>query len=142
MQTESTVASSPPQPILFFDGVCGLCNQAVDFVIRRDRAHQIRFAPLQGETASRLLGPQAAGDPDTMVFLDQTGRRFERSDAAVQILKRIGGGWGLAGRLLWLIPRPVRNIGYRIVASNRYRWFGRKESCRMPTAAERTLFLP
>ncbi len=137
-----------PTNVLFFDGVCGLCNRSVDFVLSRDRRGAIRVAPLQGETARRAVRDEGRGASsetrsfDTVVWLDSSGREFVRSAAAVRVLWQLGGIWWLIGWLLWLIPRPLRDVGYRIVAANRYRWFGRKETCRLPSPAERERFLP
>ncbi len=128
-------------PILFFDGVCGLCNRFIDFVIERDRAGVIRFAPLQGETARERLPTADVSDVNTMVLCDADGI-FRKSTAATRILLRLGGFWGVVGRALRLIPRPLRDAGYSLVARYRYRLFGKKETCRMPTPAERGRFLP
>lgn len=134
------------QPILFFDGVCGLCNRFVDFMLRADSQHRFRYAPLQGETARRLLGmdDEAEGrqavDPRSFIFLD-TDRRFEQSHAVLHAMIRLGGAWRLIA-VLYVFPRPLRDFVYRIVARNRYRWFGRREECRLPTPEERDRFLP
>ncbi len=137
-----------PTNVLFFDGVCGLCNCFVNFVLSRDRQGAIRFAPLQGETAK--LRPNAESrEPNavdsnfsTVVWSDSRGVEFLRSAAAVRVLWQLGGVWWLIGWLLWLIPLPLRDLGYRIIAANRYRLFGKKETCRLPTPAERERFLP
>jgi predicted DCC family thiol-disulfide oxidoreductase YuxK len=134
--------------VLFFDGVCGLCNRSVDFILSRDRRGAIRFAPLQGETAKRRPNaesrePKAVDSNfDTVIWSDSSAREFIRSAAAVRVLWQLGGVWWLIGWLLWLIPLPLRDIGYRMIAANRYRLFGKKETCRMPTPAERARFLP
>lgn len=137
-----------PTNVVFFDGVCGLCNRFVDFVLSRDRRGAIRFAPLQGETARQVLSSEfrvpSAKTPffDTIVWLDSSSRQFVRSAAVVRVLWQLGGVWSLIGWLLWLIPRPLRDVGYRLVAANRYRLFGKKETCRLPSPAERERFLP
>ncbi len=137
-----------PTNVVFFDGVCGLCNRFVDFVLSRDRRGAIRFAPLQGETARQVLSsefrvPSAKTQSfKTIVWIDPSHREFVRSAAAVRVLWRLGGNWWLIGWLLWLIPRPLRDVGYRLVAANRYRLFGKKETCRLPSPAERERFLP
>ena len=148
------------QPILFFDGVCGLCNRFVDFMLRSDSQHRFRYAPLQGETARRLLGLDGeAGDrqpeggkagvhqagreavePRSFIFLD-TDRRFEQSNAVLHALIRLGGAWRLIA-VLYVFPRPLRDFVYRVVARNRYRWFGRRDACRLPTPEQRDRFLP
>ncbi len=127
--------------ILFFDGVCGLCNWSVDFVLKRDRQAKIQFSPLQGETARALLTPADVSDLNTMV-LWEGGRTYRKSSAAVRVLWRLGPFWKSVGLALWLIPLPLRNLGYSLVARNRYRLFGKKESCRLPTPEERARFLP
>jgi predicted DCC family thiol-disulfide oxidoreductase YuxK len=127
--------------ILFFDGVCGLCNKAVDFVLARDLEGHFQFAPLQGETARQLLSPADAGDLNSMVLLIY-GRTYRKSSAAVRILWQLSLGWRILGTVVWLVPLPIRNLAYRLIAANRYRLFGRRETCRMPTPAERSRFLP
>lgn len=131
----------PDHPIVFFDGVCGLCNSSVDFVMARDRRGIFRYAPLQGETAAARLNPRDVASLNSIVLVDDAGVH-RHSTAIVRILGHLGGGWKFAAALLWLIPRPLRNLGYRCVAANRYRLFGKKEACRMPTPEERERFLP
>ncbi len=128
------------RPIVFFDGVCGLCNRTVDFVLRRDRRRTFRFAPLQGEAARRRLDPRDIASLDTIVLIDEAGTH-RRSSAVVRILLQLQGIWRLGGCLLWLIPRPVRDLGYRLIAARRYRWFGKRDTCRLPTPEERDRFL-
>ncbi|HSG69214.1 MAG TPA: DCC1-like thiol-disulfide oxidoreductase family protein [Planctomycetaceae bacterium] len=130
-----------PENVLFFDGVCGLCNRTVDFLLRRDRNQRILFAPLQGETARRELSPQDVSNLNTIV-LKTPQRLYKRSAAVVRLLWLLGGGWSFCGTLLWLIPWPLRDLGYWFVASSRYSLFGKKETCRIPTAEERSRFLP
>ena len=129
------------QTILFFDGVCGLCNKTVDFVLVRDRMSKIKFAPLQGDTARQLLTPADLENLNTMVLWVE-GRTYRKSAAAVRVLWRLSVAWQVLGTLLWVIPLPLRNLGYSLVARNRYRIFGKKESCRLPTPEERGRFLP
>ncbi len=135
---------SPPdfagRRVIFFDGVCGLCNHFVNFVLARDVQGQFLFAPLQGTTSQELLGRTADSPVDSVVFWD-AGHTYQKSAAVVQILKRLGGIWRILGGLLWLIPRPLRDLGYAGVAKIRYRLFGKKEVCRMPTPEERERFL-
>ncbi len=125
---------------MFFDGVCGLCNKAVDWLIRWDKRHVLKFAPLQGATAAAKLGPLPVSDPDSLVFL-VNGRIYTRSEGFLMILKHLGGFWKFF-LLFWIIPPFLRNGMYKLVAANRYRWFGKQESCRLPSLAERDLFLP
>lgn len=128
------------RPILFFDGVCGLCNGVVDFSIRHDRRGTLLFAPLQGRTASAVLPESDTERLDTVVLIEGD-RVSRRSSAVVRLLTNLGGMWKPAAWLLWMIPKPIRDLGYRCVAKLRYRLFGMKESCRLPTPEERTRFL-
>src|SRR5579872_1259173 len=133
---------SPGQtPVIFFDGVCGLCNHWIDFVAARDHKRQFRFAPLQGETARDWLHLDAAQSLNSVVLLDGSGI-YHKSDAVWRMLVALGGVSRIFGWSLRLVPRPIRNWGYDFVARHRYRWFGRKESCRLPTPDERARFLP
>jgi predicted DCC family thiol-disulfide oxidoreductase YuxK len=127
--------------ILYFDGVCGLCNRSVDFVLHRDREQQFLFAPLQGETAAENLSAEELADLNSLVLQTPSGL-YRRSAAVVRILWKLGGFWAVLGALLWIIPLPLRNLGYRAVSATRYWLFGKKESCRVPTPEERDRFLP
>jgi len=128
-------------PIVFFDGVCGLCNQSVNFLIAIDRHKRLRYSPLQGETASRLLIASDRYDLKSIVLLDERGAS-RRTTALVRTLIHIGGIWGWVGRLLWLVPLPLRNLGYHLVVRNRYRIWGQLDACRLPRPGEQDLFLP
>ena len=143
--TTETVTETGPETersIVFFDGVCGLCNQTVDFLIARDRHNRLAYAPLQGESAARLLSEDVRTELRTLVFRTEEGRQFTRSAAVVRILMRLGGLWKLAAALLWIIPLPLRNLGYRVVAASRYRLFGKRETCRLPTPEDADRLLP
>jgi len=128
-------------PIVYFDGVCGMCSQSVNVIMAWDRRAVFRFAPLQGETAAARL-PEADTRQLASLVVESDGRLSRKSSAVVRILWQLGWSGRLAGTLLWLIPLPLRNLGYRLVAENRYQWFGKKETCRMPTPTERARFLP
>lgn len=140
-----TASELPPvadgHPVLFFDGVCGLCNVAVNWLMARDPDGVLRFAPLQGETAERWLPESDRGCLDSLVLLDGAGRS-RRTRAVVRALGHLGGRWRAASWALSLIPGPLRDLGYRAVSKVRYAVWGKKESCRMPTPAERERFLP
>jgi predicted DCC family thiol-disulfide oxidoreductase YuxK len=125
--------------VIYFDGFCGLCNGFVDFVLARDSARRFRFAALQGSAATSRFG--AAGDVDpTTIILEEDGVVYERSTAALRIIAGLGGVWTLAA-VLGLVPRPIRDAVYDWVARNRYAWFGKRDSCRLPTPEERAAFL-
>ena len=133
-------SSSTDPPVVFFDGVCGLCNHTVNWLLTRDPDHRLRFAPLQGTTAEQRLDPEIRKRLDTMVFM-RDGQTFTRTAAVSRMLMTLGGRWKLLGGLLWIIPWPIRDLGYRVVSCLRYRLFGKHESCRLPTPQERAVFL-
>lgn len=126
-------------PIVFFDGVCGLCDLFVTFLLHNDRHHVLRFAPLQGVAAQTFLG-RGATQNLTTVILWSDHKVFTHSEAAIRAVLLLGGPWRLLKVLLW-IPRPIRDLLYRFIAARRYQIFGRKESCRVPSAAEKAYFL-
>ena len=136
---------SPAPDTILFDGVCNLCHGFVQFVIRHDHAGRFRFAALQSEAARTLLAAQGhpalppAADPDSVLLLSG-GRLYSHSAAVLRIAQGLGGGWRLAavGRVL---PQAWRDGLYRFVARHRYRWFGRQESCLLPTPALQARFL-
>lgn len=139
--SSTSAPSESAYPIVYFDGVCGLCNAFVDFLLRIDTYNRMKFAPLQGETA-RLHLPEEDRQQLGSVVFQRGPQTWRHSAAVVRILLTAGGLWALAGALIWLIPAPLRNLGYRFIAVRRYRMFGKKETCRLPTPAERAKFLP
>lgn len=128
------------QLLILFDGHCNLCNGAVQFLIKRDPKDQFRFAALSwpvGDILRRAF-PQLNG-ADSIVCYD--GRRvWLRSSAALKIASRMGALWPALG-VFWLVPRPLRDVVYSWIARNRYRWFGRKDACMVPTPALQNKFL-
>lgn len=131
--------------ILFFDGECNLCNGVVDFCVRRGLGGRLRFASLQGETATRLLPADLRGSgTDSLVLFEpglESGKITLRSRAALRVGILCGGPLGGASWLAGAIPTGIADLAYRIVAKNRLRWFGKRSSCRMPTPQERSWFL-
>ena len=134
-------------PILLYDGVCGLCNRLNQFVLRRDPAGIFRFASLQSPLAARILARHGADAADlntvyVVVNPDQPDEYLlARSDAVIFVLKQLGGFWGLIGFVLQFKPRFLRDWGYRVVARNRYRVFGRSETCFLPSPENLDRFL-
>lgn len=116
-------------PVILFDGVCNLCNGAVNWVIARDREQVFRFASLQSAAAQRLLA--GADVPDSVVLVDGDGIHT-RSAAALRIARRMGLPWSLAAAAM-ILPERWRDAIYSWIARNRYRWFGRRDTCRLPT---------
>lgn len=125
--------------IVFFDGVCGFCNAAVDTLIRLDDDEILRFAPIQGETAQGILPVERRENVDTICYWDGE-RLFVRTRALLEIAKALGGFW-LVFYPLVVIPASWRDAAYDWFAARRYKWFGKKESCRMPSPEERARFL-
>jgi len=130
-----------PHPIVIFDGVCILCNASIDFIIRQDKTGIFKVSANQHETGRKILTEQGV-DPDAVdtVFLYENGTLYRRSTAALRIARRLGLPWSLLYGFI-IIPAPIRDAIYKVIARNRYRWFGRKETCRLPTQAERERFL-
>lgn len=128
-------------PILFFDGFCNLCSASVQFIIRHDPKQQFRFASLQSTIASNMLGQylSATDEPDSFLLWED-GRVYSRSEAALRVTKRLSGAWPLLYGFS-IVPAPIRDGIYNIVARNRYRWFGRKHECWIPSAELQQLFL-
>ena len=135
----SPETSAFPSHIVFFDGVCNLCNFSVDFLIRHDKHHKLYFSPLQGTTAAVLMsiGPTT---PDSFIYL-RNGKTLMESTAAIRVMADLGVWWKWV-LIFLLIPPFLRNPLYRWTAKNRYRWFGQKSSCRIPSEQEREKFLP
>jgi len=136
-----------PPPILLYDGVCGLCNRFVQFILRRDSNAVFRFASLQSPIASRILARHGANPTalDTVyVVLDHdlpNESLLSRSDAALFVLKQLGTFWCAAAFFSQLLPRFLRDPAYNSVARHRYRLFGRSEVCTLPNEADRNRFL-
>ncbi len=124
------------RPVILFDGVCNLCNSTVQWVIERDKEGRFDFASLQSDVARRELGKvmdtkEIDALPDSIVLLDSDGVHV-RSAAALRILGGLGS-WFLLLRLGVVLPGPIRDAIYDMVARNRYRWFGRRDTCMIPT---------
>jgi predicted DCC family thiol-disulfide oxidoreductase YuxK len=138
--------ASDEAPLVLYDGVCGLCNRLNRFVIARDPAGRFRFAALQSSLARQILARHGRDpqDRDTLYLVLSRGRPDERllrkSDAALWILRALGGPWRTAAALR-LVPRGVRDLGYDLVARTRYRLFGRYDACPLPDPRHRERFL-
>jgi predicted DCC family thiol-disulfide oxidoreductase YuxK len=134
---------SGERPVVLFDGVCNLCNRGVNFIIDRDPSGTFRFAALQSGAGRRILQgfgrSLSEGDPQTIVVVDRS-RLYERSGAILRIARHMRGAWPLLAVLL-LIPRPLRDALYRWGSARRYRWFGKSDTCRVPTQELRARFL-
>ncbi|GMV90363.1 MAG: thiol-disulfide oxidoreductase [Candidatus Hydrogenedentota bacterium] len=128
-------------PVLLFDGVCNLCNGAVQFIIKRDTDAQFRFASLQSDAGQALLNQHdlPTEDFDTMVYIEGD-TVYTKSTAGLRIARRLGGLWPLLYAFI-VIPRPIRDAVYGVIVRNRYRWFGKRDDCMVPTPDLRARFL-
>ena len=126
--------------IVFFDGVCNLCNGAVDFLIRKDKKRVLKFSSLQSNAAKRLLDVPPEELLDTIVFLSDRNQ-FYRAKAVAKILIKIGGFYSFIGYFINIFPSWFSDIFYKLIAKNRYRFFGKKDTCRIPTNEEAFLFI-
>ena len=129
------------EPVLFYDGLCRFCNRTVHLLLKIDHRAVLHFAALQSPIAKTLLGQvdHSRPLPDGVVLI-HNGKIYTESDAALKSLQLIGGIWKLVA-MLRFIPNFIRNPIYRIVARNRYRWFGKFESCPLPKPEWKNRFL-
>jgi predicted DCC family thiol-disulfide oxidoreductase YuxK len=127
--------------VVLFDGVCNLCNGSVRFIIERDPRARFQFAPLQSPVADRLIGARVdrASLPDSIVLVDD-GRLYVRSSAALRIARGLRFPWPLAWVFI-VVPRPLRDWVYDLIARHRYAWFGRRDECMVPTPQIKDRFL-
>lgn len=117
--------AEPSHEIVFFDGDCGLCHALVKFVVARDAAARIHFAPLHGETFARLVAPKAPSIPDSVVWVDKAGQVALKTAAVAQVLRRLPQPWPTLGAMLAIVPRPIRDLAYDAIARVRHRLFKR-----------------
>lgn len=127
--------------IVLFDGVCNLCNGAVNFLIDQDKHNRLLFASLQSEAGQVILKDFSFQQTnfDTFIFV-KNGKPHIQSAAALEVLRLLGGFWQLL-YVFMLVPPLLRNGVYRFIAKNRYRWFGQKQACRVPTPELKSKFL-
>lgn len=136
---------SARHPVLLYDGVCALCNWLVKFVLERDKQGQFHFASLQSGYAAEALLRHGRDRQDLDTFYIVLGGEEERvvarSDAGLEVLRRLGGGWRVAAALARVFPRFVRDFVYNRIARNRYQVFGKYEVCPLPPAEVRSRFI-
>ncbi|HUF08347.1 MAG TPA: thiol-disulfide oxidoreductase DCC family protein [Rhodothermales bacterium] len=132
--------AEPAHDVVFFDGVCNLCNGWVRFVILRDPAGVFRFAPLESDAAARAMVDRTMLASSDSIILLRDGRFYTRSGAVLRIVRRLRWPWPVLSALL-IIPGFIRDFVYDLVARNRYRWFGRRDECMIPTPEMRDRFL-
>jgi predicted DCC family thiol-disulfide oxidoreductase YuxK len=141
MEYNETKDIQPNMSIILFDGVCNLCNGAVQFIIRRDPQGHFQFAAQQSDAGEALLKQfhVQAGEAGTIILIEG-GQHYTRSTAALRITKRLQGLWPLLYAAI-IVPPFLRNAIYDYIARNRYRWFGRKDQCMIPTPEMKRRFL-
>jgi len=135
------------EPIILYDGVCGLCNRLVQFLLKHDKQGRLRFASLQSDFAAKVLQRHGIDpkDLDTLHVIEnyeQPGERvLQRSDAVLRASRELGGFWSASAAGATVIPRVLRDMVYRFVARNRYRVFGKYDTCMLPEPNQRSRFL-
>lgn len=122
--------------IVFFDGVCNLCNQSVDYMINQPELNEFMFSSIQGETAKKYLTPEEIADLNSVVVIDGADK-YKRSSAAIHILGKIHYLY----KIFWLVPSFLRDPMYNLVAKYRYKFWGERDSCRLPQEHEKERFL-
>lgn len=134
-------------PIILYDGVCGLCNRLVQFLLRHDKQGRLRFASLQSNFATKVLQRHGIDpkDLDTMHLIENyeqpNERVLQRSDAILRAGRELGGFWAALAAVAGVVPRALRNPVYGFVARNRYRVFGKYDTCMLPEPSQRSRFL-
>jgi len=126
--------------IILFDGVCNFCNGTVNFIIARDRGGYFKFAPLQSEIGERLRAQYEIDKSVDSIVLIEDEIAYTYSDAALRIARSIGGAWTILYVFI-IVPKPIRDFFYRLFARNRYRLFGKRDVCMVPTPEIRERFL-
>lgn len=126
--------------IILFDGECNFCDHSVQFIIKRDLKAAFKFAALQSDIGKELTKKYGVLENIDSIILVEDTKCYYKSSAALRIAKRLNGGWKLLYCLV-LLPKPLRDYFYSYFAKNRYKWFGRKEICMIPTPDIRKRFL-
>lgn len=127
-------------PIILFDGICNYCNSMVNFIIKQDKRKLIMFGTLQSETGQNLLDKfDVPKDIDSFVFIEKE-TAYLQSTAALKVMKHLPLYWQWT-QAFWIVPKPIRDGIYNFIAKRRYKWFGKKESCMIPTQDVRSRFL-
>lgn len=126
--------------IVIFDGVCSLCNASVDFLMRHDRTGRLRFGSFQSEAGRTLLARHGLFTAPETIYVIDDDVLYTESTGVLRLARYLRLPWRAAG-ILQVVPRPLRDPVYRWVARNRYRWFGKRDTCRVPTPEERARFV-
>src|SRR5689334_9135116 len=129
------------KPIVFFDGMCVLCNRFADWLFKHDRKGKFLLASLQGQTAQKMLKTMPTDEAQWSIVVINQGQPLMRSDAVFFILSELGGGWKILSYFR-ILPKAVRDFFYNFIARRRRRWFGQRATCRVPQSDEKEKFLP
>ena len=131
----------PPKPVILFDGVCNYCNGMVNFLIRQDKERRFLFAPLQSKAGQELLSQFGLNTTqlDSFIFISD-GKAYLRSTAGLKLYNQLPWYWKWT-QLFWIVPRVIRDAVYNFIARNRYKWFGQRDQCMVPSAEVRERFL-
>ena len=129
------------KPIILFDGVCNLCNASVQFIIKRDSKKKFMFSSLQSDAAQAILLHNYLEnlDFDTIILLED-GNVYDKSTAILKIIRRLSGFYRL-GYMFIVVPKFIRDFVYQVIANNRYKWFGKRDTCMLPTEELKLRFL-
>ena len=129
--------------IVLFDGVCNLCNGTVQYIIKRDKKDVFRFALLQSEMGQQFIKERNidTSNIDSIILIEPNVAYYVRSDAAIEIANELGGFWGLLTIFKHIVPVSIRDGVYNFIAKNRYKWFGKKDQCMIPTPELKDKFL-
>lgn len=126
--------------VVLFDGVCNLCNSSVDFIVSHERRDTLKFASIQSDIGKKIVNESGISEvPDSILFYAE-GKLYVRSTAVLMVAGFLSFPWMLAV-VFRIIPRFIRDAAYKTIAANRYKWFGKSNTCRVPTSAEREKFL-
>lgn len=128
-------------PVILFDGVCNFCNSTINFVMRKNKKRNIKFTTLQSFAGTQLLQQYGFAENDLQSFIFiENGKAYNKSSAALRVCKYLSGGWRLCYAFL-IVPKFIRDGVYDFVAKNRYKWFGKREECMIPTQDMKARFL-
>ena len=127
-------------PVILFDGECNFCDSSVQFIIKNDPKGIFHFASLQSDTGQELLKKHHVPSNIDSMILIEGNKVYYKSAAALRICRHLKGAWKLLYAFI-IVPRPIRNVAYDFIAKNRYKWFGKKESCMLPSPSVRARFI-
>lgn len=140
LNSSNLTNTSPSPGIVLFDGVCNFCNSSVQFILKHDKTGSLQFASLQSPTGQSLLQKHAIPTSVDSVIFVEGDTAYVKSAAALQIARYFGGIWRLL-QVFRIIPAPLRDVVYDFIARNRYRWFGKRDTCMLPSPEVRARFL-